>query len=93
MDRFLVNRTLSPLSLSAGQMLSATALTLLAMPVVREWNVPTWRLDATLSLVLLGAAGTGLAYALNMALPQHLLRHICCRRQRSFSARSSSMNH
>jgi len=65
MDRYLVSRKLSPLSLATGQLLAASAITLLAMPIVRAWNVPTWRLDAVLSLIALGVASTGIAYVLN----------------------------
>jgi len=65
MDRFLVSQRLSPLSLSAGQMLAASTITVLALPIVRGWSAPTWRLDAVLSLVGLGVASTGIAYVLN----------------------------
>jgi len=65
MDRYLVSRKLSPLSLATGQLLAASAVTILALPVVRGWSVPTWRLDAVLSLVTLGVASTGIAYVLN----------------------------
>jgi len=65
MDRYLVSRKLSPLSLSASQLLAATAITALALPFTRDWTVPAWRLDATLSLAALGILGTGVAYVLN----------------------------
>jgi drug/metabolite transporter (DMT)-like permease len=65
MDRFLVSRKLSSVSLSAAQLLTAGVLTLTAMPIIKGWNAPTWRVDATLSLITLGIVGTGFAYVLN----------------------------
>jgi drug/metabolite transporter (DMT)-like permease len=65
MDRFLVSRELSPLSLAAAQLLAASAITLFAFPAAHGWHPPIWRFDATLSLVILGVTGTGFAYVLN----------------------------
>ncbi len=65
MDRFLVSRDLSPVNLSAGQLLAGGVLTLIAMPMVRGWTAPTWRIDAILSLIALGIISTGFAYVLN----------------------------
>jgi len=65
MDRFLVSRRLSPLTLAASQLLAATGITALALPATRDWTVPVWHLDATLSLVALGILSTGIAYVLN----------------------------
>jgi len=65
MDRYLVSRKLLPLSLATGQLLAASAITLLALPIVCGWSVAMWRLDAVLSLVALGVASTGIAYVLN----------------------------
>jgi drug/metabolite transporter (DMT)-like permease len=65
MDRFLVSRKLSSVSLSAAQLLTAGVLTLTVMPIVKGWNAPTWRVDATLSLITLGIVSTGFAYVLN----------------------------
>jgi drug/metabolite transporter (DMT)-like permease len=65
MDRFLVSRRVSPLGLSAAQLLTGSAMTALAIPVTRDWNVHEWRADSVVSLIALGAVSTGIAYVLN----------------------------
>ncbi len=65
MDRFLVSRRLSPTTLAGAQLLAASGLTVIALPLVRGWDVPVWRLDALLALLSLGILGTGVAYVLN----------------------------
>lgn len=65
MDRFLVSRRLPPVALAGGQLLAASTLALLALPIVQGWSVPAWRLDALLALLALGILGTGVAYVLN----------------------------
>jgi drug/metabolite transporter (DMT)-like permease len=64
MDRFLVRRGVNPVTLSACQLLSASAWLAIALGVT---STPTPRLDATVtvSIVVLGMAGTGIAYVLN----------------------------
>jgi drug/metabolite transporter (DMT)-like permease len=64
MDRFLARRGMSPVTLSACQLLAASCW--LAI-VLAGTGAPTPRLDATvvLSIVLLGLFGTGVAYVLN----------------------------
>jgi len=65
MDRFLVRRQLSPIALAGAQLLAASGLTVLALPLVRGWDVRVWRLDALLALLGLGILSTGIAYMLN----------------------------
>jgi drug/metabolite transporter (DMT)-like permease len=64
MDRFLVRRGISPVTLSACQLLAASALLAL---VLAGTGVPAPRLDATVvvSIAILGLLGTGVAYVLN----------------------------
>jgi drug/metabolite transporter (DMT)-like permease len=66
MGHFLTNQAdgqLPPLVLSAGQLIAGSGLLLLTTPF-GGFDPPTWRTDAVLSLVVLGAAGTGAAYLL-----------------------------
>ena len=65
--RFLTNRGLPPLTLAAGQLIAATGLLALAIPVA-GLQTPSWRADALLSVLILGAIGTGAAYVLNYRL-------------------------
>lgn len=64
MDRFLARRGISPVTLSACQLLAASALLGVALGVT---GAPSPRLDATVvvSIVILGLACTGFAYVLN----------------------------
>lgn len=59
--RFLSPRGFPPLVLACGQLVAATALLLLAVPL---WTTaaPALRLDVSLSVLALGALGTGIAY-------------------------------
>jgi drug/metabolite transporter (DMT)-like permease len=65
MDRFLIGEGTSSQSLAGAQLLAAAAITAVALPGTRDWDVPIWRLDASLSLAALGLLGTGIAYVLN----------------------------
>lgn len=64
MDRFLARRGISPVTLSACQLLTGSAWLAVALGVT---GAPAPRLDATviISMVILGLAGTGVAYVLN----------------------------
>lgn len=64
MGRFLTGRGIRPIMLSASQLAAATALMVLALPF-GGLTAPSWRVDAVLSLVVLGVLGTGVAYVLN----------------------------
>ncbi|WP_155374363.1 DMT family transporter [Catellatospora vulcania] len=67
MGRFLTGRGIAPLMLSAGQLGAATVLLALALPVFGRQEI-TWRADAVVSVAVLGALGTGVAYVLNYPL-------------------------
>ncbi len=67
MGRFLTGRGLSPLLLSASQLAAATALLAAALPIGGR-NLPVWRVEAVVSLLILGVLGTGAAYVLNYRL-------------------------
>jgi drug/metabolite transporter (DMT)-like permease len=64
MDRFLARRGISPVVLSACQLLAASVLLAIALGVT---GAPSPRLDATVivSIAILGLVGTGAAYVLN----------------------------
>ncbi|MDR0345078.1 MAG: DMT family transporter [Nocardiopsaceae bacterium] len=64
MDRFLARRGISPVTLSACQLLSASVLLAVVLGVT---GAPAPRLDASVvvSTVILGLAATGAAYVLN----------------------------
>jgi drug/metabolite transporter (DMT)-like permease len=64
MGHYLTNRGLPPLVLSAGQLIAATGLLLLATPF-GGLATPLWRPDATVALLVLGVVGTGIAYVIN----------------------------
>jgi drug/metabolite transporter (DMT)-like permease len=63
--RFLSEAGTSPLALSAGQLLAASVLALLTLPLFDGLRPPEWRADAITSLIILGVIGTGLAYVIN----------------------------
>ena len=67
MAKFLANRDLPPLVLSASQLTAATVLAAMALPWARfgQFHVRT---DALVSIVILGTVGTGLSYVLNYRL-------------------------
>ena len=64
MGRYLTNRGLPPLVLSAGQLIAAAGLLILATPF-GGLTAPTWRPDAIAALIVLGVIGTGVAYVIN----------------------------
>lgn len=64
MGRYLTNRDLTPLVLSAGQLIAASGLLALALPFGGT-VAGVWRPDAIGALLALGILGTGLAYVLN----------------------------
>ena len=64
MDRFLVRRGLSPIALSACQLLVATLWLALALPVSGA-RAPHIGAASLAGLVILGVLGTGIAYVLN----------------------------
>jgi drug/metabolite transporter (DMT)-like permease len=67
MARFLAGRGLTPLALSAAQLLAASLLSLAALPLL-GWQAPAFRVDALVAVAILGALGTGIAYVLNYRL-------------------------
>lgn len=69
MGRFLTRRGIDPLVLAASQLAAASILLAVAMPFAGT-QPPTWRADAVLSLLILGALGTGIAYVLNYRIIQ-----------------------
>jgi drug/metabolite transporter (DMT)-like permease len=65
--KFVSGRGVAPIALSASQILAATGLMALAMPV--EGLTPVHlRLDAAIAIAILGIFGTGFAFALNYRL-------------------------
>jgi drug/metabolite transporter (DMT)-like permease len=67
MGKFLTGRGIPPLVLAAAQLTAASVLLLLALPFAGLQPV-TFRLDSALSLLVLGAVCTGLAYVLNFQI-------------------------
>src|SRR5260370_8895367 len=67
MARYLRRPELSPLALSAGQLIVSAALTALTLPLLGR-SAPQFRADALVAVVILGAVGTGLAYLINSQL-------------------------
>jgi len=67
MARYLRRPELSPLALSAGQLVASAALTALTLPLLGR-PAPQFRADALVAVVVLGAIGTGLAYLINYQL-------------------------
>jgi len=64
MDRFLARRGMSPIALSACQLLVAAALLAVALPFYGA-GAPQASAASLASLVILGVLGTGVAYVLN----------------------------
>ena len=64
MDRFLARRGMSPITLSACQLLVAAALLAIVLGVSGA-GVPQSSAASLASLVVLGVLGTGVAYVLN----------------------------
>lgn len=64
MDRFLARRGLSPVALSACQLLVAAVLLALALPAAGA-TVPRVTTASLAGVVILGMLGTGVAYVLN----------------------------
>lgn len=67
MGRFLTNRGIPPIVLSASQLAAGALLMVLALPF-DGFSAPSFRADAVLSLLVLGVLGTGVAYVLNYRL-------------------------
>lgn len=65
--RFLTNRGISPLTLTAAQLLAATAFLALALPV-GGWTLPAPGVLALVAVLILGIVGTGLALVINFTL-------------------------
>jgi len=65
--RFVAGRGVAPIALSATQILAATGLTALALPI-GGLDAIHLRWDAALAVVVLGIFGTGFAFALNYRL-------------------------
>ena len=64
MDRYLARRGMSPITLSACQLLVAAALLAVALPLSGA-GAPQVSAASLASLVILGVLGTGVAYVLN----------------------------
>jgi drug/metabolite transporter (DMT)-like permease len=64
MDKFLARRGLSPITLSACQLLAAALLLALALPVAGA-RAPHVSVASLAGLAILGVLGTGIAYVLN----------------------------
>lgn len=67
MARFLAGRGMGALELSASQLVAASVLSCIAIPVL-GLRSPTLRTDALVAVVILGVLGTGLAYVINYRL-------------------------
>ncbi len=67
MSRVLVGRGVPPLVLAAGQLVAASILTALVLPVAGAEEVDL-RTDSVIALMALGLGGTGFAYVLNYRL-------------------------
>jgi len=67
MGKFLANKGIPPMMLSASQLAAGAVLMVFALPF-GGLVAPHWRLDAIGSLLILGVLGTGLAYVLNYRL-------------------------
>jgi drug/metabolite transporter (DMT)-like permease len=67
MGKFLANKGIPPIALSASQLAAGAILMVFTLPF-GGLVAPHWRLDAIASLLILGVFGTGLAYVLNYRL-------------------------
>ena len=67
MGKFLANKGIPPIMLSASQLGAGAVLMVFTLPF-GGLVAPHWRLDANGSLFILGVLGTGLAYVLNYRL-------------------------
>jgi drug/metabolite transporter (DMT)-like permease len=65
--RFVANRGVAPIALSATQIVAATGLVTLAMPF-QGFEPVHLHWDAALAVLVLGVVGTGFAFALNYRL-------------------------
>lgn len=65
--RFVSGRGVAPIALSASQIIAATGLTALALPV-HGLDPIHLRWDAAIAVAILGVVGTGFAFALNYRL-------------------------
>jgi drug/metabolite transporter (DMT)-like permease len=68
MARYLANRGIPPLMLSACQLAIGTVLIAVALPVGGGLAPLAWRGDAVVSLLVLSVFGTAIAYVLNYRL-------------------------
>jgi drug/metabolite transporter (DMT)-like permease len=64
MDRFLARRGLSPVTLSACQLLAASAMLAIALAVTGA-RAPHFTAESVAAIAVLGIVGTGIAYVLN----------------------------
>ena len=64
--RFLTNRGVSPLALTAAQLVVAAGMLLPLAPIGGFGSAPGW--TPTLAVLILGAAGTGIALVINFTL-------------------------
>ncbi|MDG4794416.1 DMT family transporter [Micromonospora sp. WMMD1082] len=69
MGRYLTNRGISPLMLSASQLTAATLILTCVMTATGREHV-AWRADALIGVLVLGILGTGAAYVLNYRIIQ-----------------------
>ncbi|MFI7679940.1 DMT family transporter [Actinophytocola sp. NPDC049390] len=67
MSKYLTPKNLTPTVLSTSQLIAASVLTALTLPLDTA-GAPTWSWVPWLSLAILGVLGTGLAYIINYAL-------------------------
>jgi drug/metabolite transporter (DMT)-like permease len=65
--RFVAGRGVAPIALSASQIIAATGLMTLALPL-HGFEPIHLRFDAAIAVVILGVFGTGFAFALNYRL-------------------------
>lgn len=67
MARYLASRAMTALVLSASQMVAATVLSALLLPVA-GLQAPQWHAEAFAAVAILGIMGTGAAYVINYRL-------------------------
>jgi drug/metabolite transporter (DMT)-like permease len=67
MSKYLTPKNLTPTVLSTSQLIAASVLTALTLPLDTA-GAPKWSWVPWLSLAILGVLGTGLAYIINYAL-------------------------